>query len=240
MKPLPAIFLLLALGPGSPAPAQSFGGMPVVPDEEETSPAAEDATDEKKEARPVEPEPIVIDEKAAALARQPSRYVGLDTATYVEVVAQSFSMRNRVIDPFARHQDPNFKPKNPVRATRKIKKLKKEPITPFSDIIRGIQVTTVIPAKGTFMVGNRTFRVGQRIPLRLTNGKQIPLHVVRVHPQAITFRNGTTGEIANLSLAIMPEGMRRGDGAMTPPGVIEQNIDAPLIIDSPNPLSQSR
>lgn len=243
MKPLPSTTLLLALGLGmaAPAGAQSFGGMPVAPEEHEEAPATAKKEDTSAPAKqPAEAKPIVVDEKAAELARQPSRYAGIDTETYVEVHAQSFAMRNRMLDPFARHQDPNFKPKQPARAARKIKKLKKEPVTPFSDIIQGIQVTTVIPARGTFMVGNRTFRVGQRIPLRMTNGKEIPLHVVQVGSQFITFRNGTTGEVANLSLAIMPEGMRRGEGEMTPPGLIEQNHNAPLVIDSPNPLSQSR
>jgi hypothetical protein len=172
----------------------------------------------------------VIDKEAESeLLASPSRYAGLELDSYIQALSTSFTMRNRDTDPFARHQDPNFKPIQPIAPKSKIPNFKKEPITPFSDIIARINVTAVMPAQQTFLVGGRTFKIGDRIRLDVGKEKFISVHVVAIQANSVTFRHGVTHQTANLSLKLMPEGMMRGK-ADHPPGMISENSDAPLNI----------
>ncbi|MEM1085049.1 MAG: hypothetical protein AAGI48_13135 [Verrucomicrobiota bacterium] len=166
-------------------------------------------------------------ETQSALVASPSRYAGLDVDQYVQALSTSFSMRNRDIDPFARHQDPNFRPIQPVIAKKKIKKFKKEPVTPFSDIVARVNITAVMPAEQTFLVGGRSFNLGDRINLDVGKEKLLSIHVVGIQKNSVTFRHGVTGETADRILNIMPEGMRRGTNLL-PPGLESLNNDAPI------------
>jgi hypothetical protein len=183
----------------------------------------------------------VIDKEAESeLLASPSRYAGLDLNSYIQALSSSFSMRTRDTDPFARHQDPNFKPIQPVISKPNVPKFKKEPITPFSDIIARINVTAVVPAQQTFLVDERSFKVGDRIKLDVGKDKPISIHVVAIAASTVTFRHGVTGEVANLSLKLMPNGMVPTPGIEAhPPGMIPKNIDTP--IDArPNSMISSR
>ena len=239
MKPHPSILLLLVLGLNGPANAQSLSGL---------APAAEPAApgSEKEVAPKNTGEPLA--QHAAELASSPSRYAGIDVDAYVNLLSASFAMRKRTYDPFGRHQDPNFKPVQPAKPKRRVLGAKPTPVMPFVDIIRAIRVTAVFPSRGMFMVDSREFHEGQRIPLKLSNGKDIPIHVIKVAADAITFRNGETNETALLDTGLKPDGLTRGDGRDAPPGMIEKNANAPLIIDNPGaqigasdlPFSSSR
>ncbi|MGB6221981.1 hypothetical protein [Haloferula sp.] len=182
----------------------------------------------------------VIDKEAESeLLASPSRYAGLDLDNYVQALSSSFSMRTRDLDPFARHQDPNFKPPQPVAPRPGISKPQPEPVTPFSDIIARINITAVVPAKQLFLVGERSFRVGDRIELDVGKEKPISVHVMAIEANSVNFRHGITGETANLSLGLTPEGMERGV-ALHPPGMVSKNSPAPLDARPDNPVSSRR
>jgi len=178
------------------------------------------------------------EESTAELVAEPSRYAGIHLESYVRTLAASFAMRNRSRDPFARHQDPNYQPPQP-KITKRVPSYKPEPVTPFPDIVAGIQVTTVIPAQNQFLVGDRTFRVGDRINLNTGKDKMIPIHVLAVRANSIEFRHGNTNETAELRLDLLPDGLQRGAG-LQPPGVVPANSNAPLEITPVNGLSSSR
>lgn len=182
----------------------------------------------------------VIDKEAESeLLASPSRYAGLDLEKYVQALSSSFSMRKRDLDPFALHQDPNFKPVQRVIAKKNVPKFKKEPVTPFSDIVARINVTAVVPAKQTFLVGERNFSVGDRIRLDVGKDKPISVHVVSIQATSVTFRHGITGETASLSLKLMPDGMSRGK-AEHPPGMVVDGTDAPIDARPGNSMSSRR
>ena len=182
---------------------------------------------------------VISKEAETELLASPSRYAALDTENYIQALSSSFSMRTRDIDPFARHQDPNFKPIQPIINKKKVEKYKKVPVTPFSDIIARINVTAVMPAQQTFLVGERNFKIGDRIKLDVGKEKFISVHVVTIQANSVTFRHGTTGETADLSLKLMPEGMSRGI-AVHPPGMVPENADTPLDARPRNPISSRR
>lgn len=196
----------------------------------------EEAT--QKEATDAQMQIIDKDTESELLA-SPSRYAGLDLKSYVQAISSSFSMRTRDTDPFARNQDPNFKPIQPLIAKSKVKKFVKEPITPFSDIVERINITAVMPAQQTFLVGERSFTIGDRIKLDTGKNDPFAIHVVAIASDAVTFRHGTTGETANISLKLMPDGMSRGQ-AVHPPGMAPKNSNAPLDVRPRNSISSRR
>jgi hypothetical protein len=182
----------------------------------------------------------VIDEEAAReLLTAPSRYAGLDQDAHIRAIASSFSMRTRDTDPFARHQDPNFKPIQPVIAKSRVPQYKKEPITPFSDIVERINITAVLPAQQIFLVDERSFTVGDRIKLDIGKDQPIAIHVIEIRADGVTFRHGTTGETADRSLQLIPEGMSRGK-TVHPPGMVPKNSNAPLDARPRNSISSRR
>lgn len=178
-------------------------------------------------------------ESESALMAGPSRYAGLDLENYTRAISASFSMRNRDIDPFARHQDPDFKPAQPVRTTRKIAKFTKEPVTPFSDIVARINITAVMPAQQTFLIGGRSFGVGDRLNLNIGKQDLLAIHVVGIGNNSVTFRHSVTSETAERVLGLMPDGMRRGTAAL-PPGVESPNSNEPIPALPGTALSSSR
>lgn len=163
------------------------------------------------------------------ITSQASRYAGSDIADYVQRTIAHLSMTRRATDPFGRHQNPDYKPPVQEIARPGPAKYAPQPVTPFSDIVAAIPVTTVMPAKGAFLVGNRTFKIGDHFPLRLPNGKSIRVQVAAVTGAAIEFRNLESGETGVLKLTRMPAGMQRGKGGdEIPPGVQIEDASAPL------------
>ena len=162
----------------------------------------------------------------------PSRYVtGEQLPSYVNALSQILSIRKRDTDPFGQYQDPSARPAvKPKIAT--LKRYTPAQATPFSDIVRLIKVTTVMPADKSFLVGNRTFSEGDRIPLSF-RGKTLKVEVAAVTSSAIEFVNTENGEQASFRLNLLPAGMTLGsDGGITAPGMVPDRPDAPIDLDA--------
>ena len=173
----------------------------------------------------------------------PSRYIGeTDLEPYIASLTAVFSMRERETDPFGALQDPNAKPviKNPVASTtRRVVPIQ---ATPFSDIIRLIKVTTVMPGERRFLVGTRSIKEGDRIPL-IFRGKPISVEVTSVRSHQIDLRNLDNGETASLKMSLLPAGMTPGTRGITAPGMVPDRPNAPIDLDGGNLLdaqSQNR
>lgn len=168
----------------------------------------------------------------AALITKPSRYIGLEELqAYVQTISLSFSMKNRNTDPFGQQQNPDAQPKikfTPIKTTGP--KITPSQIKPFAEIVNCIRVTTVMPAERRFLIGDRSFKQGDRFPMKFRE-RNIKVEVVSVSSREISFRNLENSETASLKLTLMPPGMSPGNGKITPPGMISENTNAPLEID---------
>lgn len=167
----------------------------------------------------------------------PSRYVSDDDLdAYLDTLAATFSMRNRATDPFGLLQDPNAKPI--VKATTAKPSRRIAPIlaTPFADIIKLIKVTTVMPKDKTFLVGTRSIKQGDQLPLTYRS-KVIRVQVASVTSYLIEFRNLENGETAALKLNLLPTGMTPGTLSLTAPGMTPTRPDAPIELDGGSPLN---
>lgn len=168
---------------------------------------------------------------ARDLAATPSRNVTPEQLKpYVESLSAVFSMRNRATDPFGLLQDPNAKPivKPKLAATKR----RYEPVkaTPFSDIVKLIKVTTIMPGERSFLIGNRLINQGDRLPLTF-RGKNIMIEVAGVASDRIEFRNLEDNETAALALKMLPAGMSPGADGVNAPGMIPEDSNAPINLD---------
>ncbi|MCW1884460.1 hypothetical protein OKA04_06935 [Luteolibacter flavescens] len=176
---------------------------------------------------------------AAAAEIEPSRYAGEEVPAYVRQLAARFSIRKRATDPFGRYQDPDHvAPEPKIQKASPAQRFRPEPPMPFSEIIAGISINTVIPAKQQFLIGNRMFAVGDTVTLRLPNGKELAVKVVSVNASRIRFLNASSNETADLVLNMLPPGMQKGGaGKINAPGVEPNDSDAPIDVEPTNPLS---
>jgi hypothetical protein len=178
------------------------------------------------------PKPAAQPATAAPAAADiaPSRRVSSEELPgYVRALSAVLSIRSRDTDPFGRIQDPDAKPivKPTIAATKRIAPIQ---ATPFSEIVRLIKVTTIMPGERRFLIGNRSVSQGDRIPLSF-RGKNIPVEVASVSSNRIQFRNLDNGETAELSLRMMPPGMTPGNDGIHAPGMIPDNPNAPIDLD---------
>jgi len=185
-----------------------------------------------------EPAPSAVDQADPDLASKPSRFAGLHVDSYVRTIIGSLSIGKRQTDPFGLHQDPNYKPPKPKRQLANRPTVKKAPQLSFGDIVGGIEINAVIPGKQTFLVGDRSFRVGDRIPLDV-RGRMLTVQVIAVSTDSVSFRNTLSGETANIRLSIAP-GMSKGEDVPLPPGFVPEGRNAPLSITPTNGLSTNR
>lgn len=176
-------------------------------------------------------EPAAAEPSARELAATPSRSVEPDQLkAYVNSVSAVFSMRNRIADPFGLVQDPDAKPViKPKLATTK---RRYEPVkaTPFSDIVKLIKVTTVMPGERSFLIGNRQINQGDQLPITF-RGRNIRIEVAAVGSERITFRNLEDDETASLALNLLPAGMSAGADGINAPGMVPENSDTPINLD---------
>lgn len=162
--------------------------------------------------------------------KTPSRRVSPEELpAYTQTISAVLSIRSRDTDPFGQIQDPDAKPviKPTIAATKRIAPIQ---ATPFSDIVRLIRVTTIMPGERRFLIGNRSVSQGDRIPLAF-RGKNIPVEVASVSSTSIRFRNLDNGETAELSLRMLPPGMKPGNDGIHAPGMIPDNPNAPIDLD---------
>lgn len=201
-----------------------------------TSPAQPPATAPATAPAPAAGSPAPLSPSALrASPLRPSRYVTeKDLPAYVKALTESFSITRRATDPFGQLQDPNAKPvvkPTPVVASRRVVAIQP---TSFNEIVSRIKVNTVMPNEKKFLIGTRTIRQGDEIPLNF-RGRSIMVRVLKVSSRAIEFRNNESGETASLSLGLLPEGMKAGS-EFRPPGMTPQTPNAPIEIDAGDPL----
>ena len=181
--------------------------------------------------------------EATPLIITPSRFVGdADLDAYVADRCSVFSMRERVTDPFGQLQDPDAKPVIKTPAAKTTRRAPPVQATPFSDIIRLIKVTTVMPKEKCFLIGTRTIRQGNRLTLA-HRGKNIRVEVISVNSQQIVFSNLDNSETASLKLNALPDGVTHGTRGITVRGMVPDRPDSPIDLDPGNPSndkSQSR
>ena len=105
--------------------------------------------------------------------------------------------------------------------------------TPFSDVVRRIRVTTIMPGENRFMIGTRSFKKGDQFPLRY-RGRDIPVKVVGVTSTRIDLENTTDGEVSSVELDLLPPGMKLGSSDITPPGVVTADENAAVEVGPSN------
>lgn len=175
--------------------------------------------------------------KTAAAAAAPvsitqSRFVGpQELDSYVAALSAIFLMRDRENDPFGYLQDPNAKPVVKASASPVARRVTQMQATPFSDIVGLIVVTTVMPGEKSFLVGTRSFKQGEQVPLTF-RGKPIRVQITEVSSRQIGFRNLDTGESAARKLDMLPVGMTPGLRGITAPGMVADRPNAPLELES--------
>lgn len=172
-----------------------------------------------------------------------SRYVMEDDLpAYIASLTEAFAMRTRATDPFGQLQDPDAKRILKASVAKTSRRVAPVQATPFSDIIKLIKVSTIMPKEHRFLVGTRSIQQGDRIPLNY-RGKTIRVEIVAVTSREIEFRNLEHSESASLKLNMLPAGMTLGSGRMSAPGMVPDRPDAAIDLDSgslPNDKSPSR
>jgi hypothetical protein len=171
--------------------------------------------------------------EAAKVNIVPSRYVGeSDLEAYVASLSSVFSMKTRATDPFGQLQDPDAKPIVKPTMAKTTKRVTSVQVTPFSEIIRLIQVTTIMPGERGFLIGTRSFKQGDSFPINF-RGRSIKVEVCSVSSRQIDFRNVESGETASIKLNLLPAGMTPGTtGKITAPGMVADHPNSPLEIES--------
>jgi hypothetical protein len=183
-------------------------------------------------AAPAKAAAVKPDKPSPSPSATPSRYVQEEEVeAYVNTLSSIFSIRNRTTDPFGQYQDPDAKPI--VKATTNKPKTRATQVQafPFADIVRLIKVTTIMPGEKRFLVGTRSIKEGDSIPLSF-RGRNYKVVVAGVTSRSIVFRNSESGEVASLTLNLLPVGMTPGNGKITAPGMVPENAGAPLELDS--------
>jgi len=163
----------------------------------------------------------------------PSRYAGTETDVYILTLSSRLASSNRTMDPFGQIQDPGAKPAQPKVAKPTLNKPATGPAAkPFSEIVKQIRVTTVMPAENRFLVGTRSLSAGDSFPL-VSQGRRYQVKVVEVSAERILFRDLGSSEDGELRLDVMPQGMSRGIRGVLAPGMEASKADAPLEVDTP-------
>jgi hypothetical protein len=181
-----------------------------------------------------EPAAKPIVKEAPPANTTPSRQVGpAELESYVTSLASVFSSRERSTDPFGQLQDPDAKPviKTPVAGPKRIAPIQ---ATPFADIIRLLVVTTIMPGEKRFLIGTRSFKLGDQIPLSF-RGKQIRVQIIEVNSQQIDFKNLDNGDTASRKLDMLPVGMTPGNRGVSAPGMTLDRPNAPIELETTDP-----
>lgn len=190
------------------------------------------ATSNTPAPRPQPGAPAAPANKTAG-AIPPSRLVGpAALPAYVRDLSASLSINRRATDPFGKYQDPDARPVIKTQIAKTTRRAPQAQTFPFSDIINRIKVNTVMPGEKKFLIGTRTFRQGETMSLTFRM-KNIPVEIVSVTSSAIGFRNVETGETATLKMYMLPAGMTPGTNGIHAPGMIREQKNAPVDLDSP-------
>ena len=181
-----------------------------------------------------EKDKIPSPKEAGLIKTTSSRYVDeTELDAYVASLSSMFSMRNRTTDPFGQLQDPEAKrivKSSVIKTTHRAVAVQ---ATPFSEIVRLLKVTTIMPKEQCFLVGTRSIKQGDIIPLSF-RGKTLRVEVTAVNSSQIEFKNLDNGETAALKLNILPAGMTPGNRKITTPGMVPDRPDAPIDLEPSN------
>lgn len=173
--------------------------------------------------------------EAGPVSMTPSRYIGQsELEAHLASLSAVFLIKSRTSDPFGQLQDPDSKPVIKVAAMKTLHHPAPILATPFADIIRLLVVTTIMPGEKRFLVGTRSVKQGDQLPLTF-RGKQIRVQVIDVTSRQIAFRNLDTGETANRKLDMLPVGMTAGNHGITAPGMVQDRPNAPIELETANP-----
>ena len=172
------------------------------------------------------------DKDSAPLKTLPSRQVRAEELTpYIEYFSSLFLMRERAADPFGQLQDPDAKPVIKAPVPGAVKRSAPIQATPFADIVRMIVVTTIMPREKRFLIGTRSVKQGDQLPLTF-RGKPIRVQITEVSSRQIGFRNLESGETAFRKLDLLPAGMTPGNHRVTAPGMTPDRLDTPIELEA--------
>ncbi len=194
-----------------------------------TQEAAENKpTPKEKPAAPANFKPM----EAALAIGMASRFVSQeDLGPYLKAMTETFAMRDRATDPFGQPQDPDAKPLVKAETTKKSTRVTQLKATPFSEIVRLIKVTTIMPGEKRFLIGTRSIREGQKLPINFRS-KPINVLVVSVTSNRIMLRNVDTNETAPLDMNLLPVGMTPGTKGINAPGMVPDSPNAAIELES--------
>lgn len=166
------------------------------------------------------------------ISNTPSRLIGpAELNAYLESISSALLIRGRKTDPFGQFQDLDAKPIPKAPVAGPLKRAAPILATPFPEIIRMIVVTTIMPGEKRFLIGTRSIKQGDQIPITF-HGKQLHVQVTEVTSHQIGFRNSDTGEIALRKLDMLPPGMTPGNHQVVAPGMVADRLNSPIDLDA--------
>ena len=193
---------------------------------------------------PASPPPKVVKTPKPATEKEgkpsttlPSRYVGAaEQEAYLATLSSVFLSGNREKDPFGHYQDPDAKPVPKVTVAKTSSRAAPAKVTPLSEIIQLITISTIMPGEKSFLVGTRVVKQGEVLSLDWRS-KRIRVQVTDVTSRLIAFKNAETGETGTRQLDMLPPGMRAGNGSegIHAPGMIHDRPDAPIQLEAADP-----
>ncbi|GAA5131405.1 hypothetical protein JIN84_06685 [Luteolibacter yonseiensis] len=161
----------------------------------------------------------------------PSRLVSPEEReAYIDTLASAFLIRNRTKDPFGQTQDPDAKPV--IRPSVVRKSTQAAPVVlPLAEVVKLLVVTTIIPGEKRFLVGTRSFKQGDVMPVSFRN-RQLRIQITEVTSRQISFRNVDSGETAVRPLNVLPAGMTPGHQGIRTPGMTPDAPGSPIEIEA--------
>ncbi|MFT4176442.1 MAG: hypothetical protein QM627_07265 [Luteolibacter sp.] len=159
---------------------------------------------------------------------RPSRYEGGNFDAYLAEIGAKLAMKSRPVDPFGAIQDPEAKAA--LEAASPIASKAAAPALTLSQIIERLEINTIMPRERRFLIGSRTIKQGDRLPLSI-HGKILNVTVTEVTSGGITFQNPATGETARKNLSTLPAGMTPGSASSGVPGMQRAAEPPPIDLD---------
>ena len=212
--------ICLGMGLSSPAFAQSALNFDPAPSTQV------DPT--PKSGKTVKPVPGALGE----VDLTPSRLISpAEIESYLKSISSLFLMKSRELDPFGMAQDPEAEVVAKPSIFGSSTPVAPKQITPFSQIVPLIVVTTIMPREKMFLYGSRPFKQGDLIPLKY-QGKALRVQITEVNSQQITFKNLDTGETASRRLNGLPAGMTPGGKEPAIPGMTSDRTDSAIELDA--------
>lgn len=148
---------------------------------------------------------------------------------YLARVLAELPMTTRERDPFGAPQDPDAKPTPPPTPLGNARQITETSAT-LGEVVRLINITTVMPADRKFLVGTRSFGTGDVIPINY-RGRPYRVRVEEVTSKRIRFRNIENDDTATRELDILPAGMSAGGDRGAIPGLVPTGPDVPIDLE---------